>query len=344
MTGIRVSLPDSYKTTQVYDTGLQIVRYGEDNLHPNHLRDLLFCSPTLRCVVDRETDFLLGDHIESNLLRKQEIRAIAEDFSLHNGFSILIHTTSGNIDFAQHIPFENVRLCESGANGITTQCRVVDWTFTSTVNKKRISKNNIITYWLFSRNRDVRLAREQAGDGYSVLYYSLSVGYPVSEADSVLTSISTELGLLNVAYRNVRNSFNPACVVSIPTVSDEDFTAFQNNLKSLQGDTNAQKILLFQTSSEAEAVKVEKLETDNLDTAYQQTSEDVVFRIHQAFNQIGFLRLYQGGLGFANDVIASIYALYEFQIKSKRQEMIDAIRCIDPSFDITPIKFNIDAL
>lgn len=341
LTGIRLEVPLSYRNQHTFDSNLQIVRFGDDNLHPNHLRDFYYTSPTLRCVVDREADFLLGSSIRTTL-RKQDVRAVATDFALFNGFALLVHTSSGEIDYVQHLPFESVRLCEAGAGGITTQCRVVDWTFSSTVNRRRVTKSNIQTYWLFSRNRDVRLARETAGDGYSVLYYSLQGSYPISEADSVLTSISTELGLLNTSYRNVRNSFNPAAVISIPSCSDADYNAFTDNLKRLQGDANAQKLLVFQSSGNPEEkVEVKPLETANLDGAYKSTTEDVVFRIHQAFNQVGFLRLYEGGLGFANDAITSIYDLYGFQVKGKRDEMLDCLRCLDPQIEIEPLKFII---
>lgn len=337
--GIIIDAPNQFY--EYYNSTYDIMYFGKDNLYPQTLKTFFRNSPTLSKCVSREADFLKGT-TTGNLLSRQDFCSVCIDYALFNGFSIYVHyDEAGYVDFLQHIPFESVRLKEKGMNGIYTRCSVCpDWSFTTTINKRRITKKDITTYFLYSPNREVRASRASETGGSEILYFSDGTTYPVSCVESVLTYISCEIGLMNISYRNVRSNFLPSTVLAIPKVSDEDFNEFSNQLKGLQGDQNALKILTFEYSSPEDKPEVLSLQGENYDTSFTETKEDCKSKIIGAFQQEAFLRLEDGSLGFGSDAISQIYNFYNFSLRGKRSNLVDTIKSLDPSFVYNEIKYE----
>lgn len=337
--GIDIITPKSFY--EYYNHKYDIMYFGEDNLYPQVLKNFLRNSPTLNKCVNRETEFLQGES-NSNLISRQDFNSICRDYALFNGFSIYVHyNVEGEIDFLQHVPFESIRLKEKGQNGIFTRCSYCpDWSFSTTINKKRVSRTDIVNYFLYSDDIEVRKRRANSDGGSEILYYSEGTVYPVSNADPVLAYISCEIGIQNITYRNVRSNFLPASVISIPKTNDEDFSQFSNNLKLLQGDNNSLKILAFEYSSSADKPEVISLQSQNYDTAFSSTKDDCRNKIIGVFKQEAFIRLEEGSLGFGSETVGEIYKYYNFSLKSKRYNLLNMMRELDNTFTYKEIIYE----
>lgn len=92
--------------------------------------------------------------------------------------------------------------------------------------------------------------------------------YPIGGADRVITEMSTDEGLANVKYRNVRCNFMPSGMIITkkgassvrfdengnPIKEDRtnEDTGFSDTIVQLQGDTNATKVLEVTLESDEE--------------------------------------------------------------------------------------------
>ena len=145
--------------------------------------------------------------------------------AIHVNYNIL-----GQIVEIQHVPFENCRLVEEDDNGYVAKIAVhPDWSGTKTRKGKkiRVAKENIDYIDVFNPLKSVVLA--QIGACWGIEYYKGQVlwvsmagkqTYPVGKSDRVITEMSTDEGLSNVKFRNVRNNFLPSGMVVTKKGSD----------------------------------------------------------------------------------------------------------------------------
>lgn len=343
--GIAVNTPSKFQ--EMYDRELDIIAYGEGNRYPSVLKNLYRNSPTLNMCVNREANFLRGQSI-SKLITPQDLDAICKDYALYNGFAIYVHNDiNGVIDLVQWIDFESLRIGgDVGESGFYSKIKYsYDWTFTTTINKKRITKKDIRVYDLFSDDQTVRARRaaENGGWAESILYYSSNTLYPISNADSVLTYIADDIAIANILTRNCTSSFLPACVISVNKTADNEFDEFVSNVQKLQGDVNAQKILVTTRQSNDDEVKITNLHTENYDQQFTNTQQVIENKILGTFNQRILARIDDGsmGLGDGGSVISEGIKYYNFQLNAKKKPLLDILTTVDPSFQHEELTYTI---
>lgn len=342
-TGVKIKLPEPF--CENYDSTLDIRRYGQDNLYPQHLLQYVQTSENFMSCSTRFADFLKGQSLYSNdVLDIKDIHAVIRDYSIFNGFALFVQYNGlGDIIKATHVPFETIRLGEKGENGIYTYCYICeDWSMKSTVNKKQISKKNIKRSWMFSESVETRLRRMQDSDyiGGEILYYSNTKSYPVERVRAALNYVSSEVGISNILYRDIRTNFLQSSVLCIPRQSDEDYNEFTENLTSLQGDEHAFKILTVEFSSKEDKPEVLNLNAEHYIDEVLKVSDKIRRAIIHCYNQEAFLRLEDGSLGFGSQAISEIYRFYNKQIESDRNVIIETLRLVYPEFDIEPLIFE----
>lgn len=331
-----IKLKTSERFFEEYNKSLGIRVNGHDNLFVNHLRDFAETSPTLSACINRQTNFLVGNTQATKLISKKLLRAILNDYSTFGGFALFVgYDGLGDIASLQYVPFETIRLCERGANGIFTQVVYSpDWSEHSTINKKRVDKSNRVKYWLFTENVETRLVR-MAQPGYAggdILYYSNTLSYPTEKYRSALPYVSTEIGVANVIFRDTRCSFMPAAALAVPRQSDNDTSEFQNNLAKLQGDESSYKILAIEFSSQEDRPEVLPFQQSDYTDRVLKSNDAARNAIIRCFGQEGFIRLEDGSLGFGSDTVSQIYNFYNFQLENERVEIQEALQTIDPTF------------
>ena len=367
-----------------YLQALGIQAYGDDNLYPQTLRNIIAASSTASECSERLANFIEGNGFREMLFSEYVVNrkgdtaddihmlvckdaADFEGLALHVNYNVL-----GQIVELQHIPFENCRLLEEDENGVVAKIAVhPDWTGKKTRNGKaiQVKKENIDFIDVFNPRKEVVLAQIEAVGGIEyykgqILWVSM-VGnntYPVGKGDRVVTEMSTDEGLSNVKFRNVRNNFLPAAMVitkkganitfdedgnEVKEKDDDD--SFSNSLIQLQGDTNSNKIMEVTLEADEEKPEVITFNSQNYDKEFTVTDASVVERIYSAYGQEPWYCIRIGKVGFSGDILEDAFEYYN-SIVCKQQRLIErTFGCIfkywhetaNPSndFSVQPLKY-----
>lgn len=379
------------KSNRRVDTGylrnLGIQSYGDDNLYPQHLRNIIAASSTGSECTERYANFIEGNGFREVTFSKyvvnrrgdtaDDIHAfVCRDVANYDGIAIHVnYNMFADIVEIQHVPFENCRLLEEDENGYIAKIAVhPDWSGKKTRNGKAIKviPDNVEFIDVFNPCKEVVYAQIRAAGGIEnykgqILWIS-NTGkfvYPVGRADRVITEMSTDEGLANVKYRNVRCNFMPSgMIVTKKGVSsvhlDEEGnpiredkpsedTGFSDTVIQLQGDTNAAKILEVTLESDEEKPEFVDISSKNYDKEFTVTDASVVERIYSAFGQEPWYCIRIGKVGFSGDILEDAFEYYN-SIVSKQQRMIERAfqkifeywyEPINPSndFSVQPLKY-----
>ena len=338
-------------TTYVSSLGIQT--YGEDNLYPQVLNNIIAASSTGSGCVERLANFIEGNGLRNLDLSELVINRkgdtmddlntlICSDVAKFNGFAIHVnYNIFGQIVELQYVPFENCRLVEEDDNGYVSHIVLhPDWTGARTRNGKllRVDKRNCDYINVFNPNREVVLAQIDAVGGIEyyngqLLWVSMAGKntYPTGKGDAVATEMSTDEGLSNVKYRNVRNNFLPAAMIITkrgsnlenysdrPSMQGDDFS---DTLAHLQGDTNAGKLMEITLENDEEKPEVLHLNAQNYDKEFTVTDSSVIERIYSAFGQEAWYCIRIGKVGFSGDILEDAFEYYN-SIVSKQQRLIE---------------------
>lgn len=336
---------------------LGIQTYGEDNLYPQTFRNILAASSTGAECLDRFADFIEGNGFrdvpfsESVVNRKgdtaDDIHAlVCRDVAYYNGLALHVnYNIYGDIVELHHVPFENCRLAESDDNGYVGKIAIhPDWSGQKTRGGKviKVAKENIDYIDVFNPDKRVVAAQIEAAGGIEyykgqVLWVSLSGKdiYPTGKGDRVVTEMSTDEGLANVKYRNVRNNFLPAAMIftkkgtnitfdqdgnEIDSRDDDD--SFSDSLLQLQGDTNCGKLMEVTLETDEDKPEVVTLNSRNYDKEFTVTDISVTERIYSAFGQEPWYCIRIGKVGFSGDILEDAFEYYN-SIVSKQQRLIE---------------------
>lgn len=340
-----LQVKSSSKRFEVPDiSNLSIKAYGSDNLYPQRMLDILANSPTGTLCVRRMARFIEGRGFKDPKLygyvinsegqtMDDVLRLVAADLAKFKGFALhLNYNALLEIVEMHHVPFENCRIGSDDSDGYTGKVAVhPDWSGKKKQGGKqlKISKDTVDYINVFNPIKEVVLSQVDFSGGvdlYSgqILYYSGdgNMTYPTPMCDPVVTEMSTEEGLGNVSYRNVRNNFLPAGILikrKSSINSDDDDDEFMEGLAKFQGDTEGNKIIGVTVETEEDAPKFEPFVAENFDKTYEATEKRTVEKIYAAFEQEKFYRIRSGSLGFSSDIATDVMNDYSDNLISDRQ-------------------------
>ena len=340
-------------------SNLGIHAYGYNNLYPQDIRAIVACSESASSCLNRYIQFIQGNGFkdvafaETILNWEGEtaddlLQLTADDLGNFNGFAFHInYDLLGNIVEIHHIPFENCRLCEEDENGSINKIAVfADWTGKKKRNGRSLkpTRETIDYIEVFNPDKLIVLSQIEAAGGIEqykgqILWVS-GAGrqeYPKAIYDSVVTQMSTEEGLGNIAYRNTRNNFTPAGMLvtkkgqDTGTVDDELAELLAGNsiaqsVAQIQGDLNTNKILHFEVEYDEEKPEFVNFQGANYDKDFSVTSNSTCEKIYAAFGQEAWHRIRKGSLGFSTDVLLTAYESYSSVTGTQR-------RMIERAFD-----------
>lgn len=341
---------------------LNIQSYGSDNLYPQRMYDLVQNSPTGASCLDRYQTFIEGNGLRDTNFseyicnRKGETvddiyRLISQDVAYYRGFALHVnYDSTGKIVELQHIPFQDCRLEEEDEQGQVVYVNIhPDWTGRSTRKGKPITVNrrNVKKMFLFNPIQKVVMAQIVASGGIDqyqgqVLWFSMDgrYQYPKPIYDKVVTCLSTDEGLDNVKYRNVRNGFMLAGMfihkkgISFEldeegnTVEKEDEYDFSKSLDVFQGDANCCSIMDITLNAEDDKPEFINVEGTNYDAKFNCTEQSVVERIYSAFGQEPWYCIRAGKLGFSGTVLAEAYEYYNSLVNKERRAISRSLKRI----------------
>lgn len=326
-------------------SSLGVKTFGEDNLYPQILRDIVNSSPSGRTCIERRATYIEGDGLTSIALSKavcdlqgttiDEVHHLcADDMAYYDGFALHVnYNILGQIVSMSHVPFENCRLEEEDDNGIVSHVVVhPDWRGKKTRSGKavKVSLETIESFPVFNPSPEVVQQQILAAGGIEFykgqILYSSRDGrnaYPLPLVDVVLGDMSTDEGLVNVNYRNARNNFLAAGMLITKRGVDDDTSdnGFDEALEDMQGDAQSLHILRVEIETDEDKPEFVSFKTNNYDKDFTATTASVVDNIYSSLNQEGFCRLRKGSIGFADDILASVKREYCEQV-TKQQRML----------------------
>lgn len=347
-----VKTPD--KRFSTYDIkSLNIQAWGDDNLYPHEMDKIVANSETGDSCLSRYIRFIKGNGFKdfdfaSEILNARGetaddlLHQIARDLGSYDGFAIHFNfDVLGNIVEMYHIPFENCRLTSEDENGKVSKIAVFpDWTATKSRGgrKLRPRRENIDYIDTFNPRQDVVQTQIEAVGGIEnykgqILWIS-NAGYQVYPKpiyDRVITHMSTEEGLANIAYRNTRNNFNLSGMLVVKKGQDtgnaeqneDDFydgedDSIARSLGQVQGDIHTNKIIVVNVEHDEDIPQFVQFQGANYDKDYTVTANTTCEKIYSAFNQETFYRFRQGAFGLSSDIIKDAYSLYSSETRDQR--------------------------
>ena len=354
-----------------YMSSLNIQSYGKDNLYPQRMRDLILNSPTGGTCCDLYERFIEGGGFADKFFgdfvcnRKGEtvadiLHLIAVDMALYHGFALHVnYNLMGKIVEVQHVHFENCRLEEEDDLGNVSYINLhPDWTGRKTRNGNRIdvSSDNVVKAYVFNPIPGVVLDQVMDCGGIrkyrgQVLWYSMDgrYVYPKPKYDKIVTSLSTDDGIDNVKYRNVRNNFllagmfvhkkalnlgiDPNTEMPLKPSTSDDISDFSRQFDAFQGDTNACSIMDVTVNQEEDYPEFKSFESQNFDEKFKVTESSTVERIYAAFGQEPFYCIRIGKLGFSGTTINDAFSYYNSYVQKERQEIARVLEKVFSRWD-----------
>ena len=348
-----------------YLSTLNIQTYGSDNLYPQRMYDLIQNSPTGGSCMDRYMTF-----IEGNGLRNKDFSEyicnhkgqtiddvfslVAQDLAMYHGFALHVnYNMACEIVELQHIPFDQCRLEEEEDDGALVYINIhPDWSGQQTRKGKKITvdKKNVKKVYTFNPIPNVVLSQIEASGGIEnyngqILWFSMdgNYKYPKPIYDKVVTNLSTDEGLDNVKYRNVRNGFMLAGMFVhkkgmsieqydengnlIPNSNDDEYD-FSKSIDVFQGDMNCCSIMDVTINSDEEKPEFINVEGTNYDKKFDSTDQSVIERIYSAFGQECFYLIRTGKTGWSSNAIAEAYEYYNSYVTKQRRAISRALKKI----------------
>jgi hypothetical protein len=315
-------------------SSLAIQTYGADNLYPQRLYQITKASSTAGSCIERYGKFIRGRGFSDmklynyvvnrfGLTADKLVRKISEDIARYYGFALHVnYNLFCELTEIQHVPFEHARLGLEDDNGYIGKIALnKDW---SGKRKKRASQENTDYVDVFNPDKAVVAAQIQAAGGIDrykgqVLWVSLEgeYTYPTPKYDGAITDISTDEGLSNVKYRNVRNNFFPSGILVTKRGTSEagpdgqltigfDATRF----KQFQGDTEACKVVHVEVDHGEEMPEFKEFPSKSFDKDFTVTEQSTVERIYASFGQEAFYRVRTGALGLSAEIISEAFRYY----------------------------------
>ncbi|NDW10132.1 hypothetical protein [Dysgonomonas sp. 520] len=341
-------------------TNLGIQAYNSNNLYPQDIKAIVASSESGASCLNRYIQFIQGNGFKNVAFSEKVLNAmgdtaddilqqIADDLASFDGFALHVNYDAfGRIVEVYHVPFENCRLCEEDELGFVAKIAVFpDWSGCKKRGSKILKPTKEMIDYINVFNPDQEIVQKQISEsggiaGYKgqILWVS-SAGkqeYPKAVYDCVVTQMSTEEGLSNIAYRNTRNNFNPSGMLitkkgmNVSQESEDSFFdegSIAEEVAKIQGDVNTNKILHVEVEYDEEIPQFVNFQGANYDKDYSVTSDVACEKIYAAFSQEAWHRIRKGSLGFSNDVLIEAYENYS-TVTSVQRRMIE--RAFDKIF------------
>lgn len=335
-----------------FNSNLNIQSYGNDNLYPQRMQNLIRNSSTGGTCLERYIAFIEGNGLEDALFAELEVnrkgetmddihRKVASDLGTFNGFALHVnYDLTGKIVEVQHIPFESCRLEEENEDGVVPFIVVhPDWEGNKTQKGKKIQVNakNIKRFYRFNPLRNVVMAQIEKDGGIEnyrgqILWVSMDGvnTYPTPIYDKVATNLSTDEGLDNVKYRNVRNNFMPFGMLIHKKGTAYQYDGegqnandaeLQSALTEFSGDTNACSLMEIVVNQDEDVPTFSPIQGNNFDQTFTATESAITERIYSAFSQEVWMMIRLGKTGFSGSIVAEAYEYYNSFVDRQRRAL-----------------------
>jgi len=323
----------------------EYVKYGEDNLFPQHLIDLLNNSAIHNTCINAIVDGIVGEglHTEQEwLLDKANtegqswndiFKRVALDYKTFGGFSLEVIWSHDRSKIAEvyHIDFSMIRSKEKDYRG-----KVEGYYLSNEWREKgrfRLSADDLVYIPAFDEKRK---AEQPSQLLYVQPYRPGQEYYPLPDYVGALKVIELDAEVDNFHVNNVKNGLAPSLSITTFTNSnDEERRVIENMLRTQYGGTdNAGSLLYIDVASIEEMPEITPIPQNGADGYYTSINDMVEQKILTAHRITSPMILgikTPGQLGGREEVIDAYLLLLNTVIKPMQQEILDIFQLI---FDI----------
>jgi len=280
------------------------VDYGYNNDYPDFIIDLYRNSPTHHAVVDKISQMLMGEGIESNVadgaekLRRlginKELQRLCFDFELQAGAYLeVIRSKNDEPLQVNHLPYENCRLGIADEDG-----EIVSVWYSDDWSQYRKDKYEPVEIPIFT---------PQSKDARSVIFIGRptpgSLYYPSPSYEGAINYIEAEAQIAIYHNNQLLNGLFPSFIINFRNgqgTDEERRLAVRDIENKISGTKNAGKFIATFNDSPESTPEIEAFPLSDADKQYQFLSEECtnkILRGHRVTNPILFGVREGGGLG-----------------------------------------------
>lgn len=356
-----------------FDKKLGLKTYGAANDYPQRLLDVLGASGAAKLCVKRYYRNIKGQGFKDTILADIEVNTngdtladlldmAAHDYARFEGIAIHVnYSLSGLICDMKLVPFQNCRLSEPDSRGFSPYILVhSDWTGQDTRNGKavKIDEDHVDRVCVFNPDKNVVMSQIQAEGGIDtykgqILYVGNEKRnrYPIPRLDVIVTEMSTDEGLANTTYRNVRYNFHPAGLLLMKKARDadnlpterlldngegvdynspeqirqeaiqEEEEEFDKNMLDMQGDTNLGNFGVVRYGETEDKPEFLSFGGKNYDKDFTASETSNTERIYAQFEQEIYYTIRKGKLGFSSQIAKDAFEYCANNTQAEREFM-----------------------
>lgn len=326
-----VKLSEIITPSIIVDRNSEIVKYGKDNLFPQHLLEISVQSSLHTAILDKKTKMLVGegftfdgDNKNTQLFLDapnpyEDMNTILEkcavDLEIFGGFNLqtVWSRDKKSISEIYHLPFQNIRSTKmNDDNQIENYYYNTDW-------KKYTKLSSCTQIPSFSL-----LNREGSQLIYAKKYNSLTPYYPLPSYIGALNDINTLYQISVYHNSTISNNFQPGLMIvfrgPIPTPEEQDdiIDALEDKYK---GSKNAGTPSVFFLDNEQQKPLIEQTQVSDLDKQYSTLTEAVkesVVMGHSIPRIVAGLEK-SGSLGGSKEIVEANMVFYTEYVLSNQQ-------------------------
>jgi hypothetical protein len=321
------------------------IKYGDDDLFPWHLIELVNNSSIHNTCVNAIVDAIYGEGLTSNLpftLDKANnegeswndiFAKVARDYKIFGGFALeVIWNNSGNrIAEVFHIDFSYLRAREKNErHRVPGYYLSEDWGYRGSA-KVRIDDLPFLPVFNPSK------ALEQPNQ---IIYYQPyrpgQKYYPLPDYVGALKVVELDAEVDNFHMANIKNGLAPSLMITTYTNASEDDRRIIENMLRQQfaGSSNAGSLMYIDTDSKENAPDITPIPQNGADGYYANVNDMVMQKIitaHRITSPMMFGIKEAGQLGGRTEVIDAYLLLLNQVIKPYQQNILNVFKVI---FDI----------
>jgi len=321
------------------------IKYGDDDLFPWHLIELVNNSSIHNTCVNAIVDAIYGEGLTSNLPFTLDrannegeswndiFQKVARDYKIFGGFALeVIWNNSGNrIAEVFHIDFSYLRAREKNErHRVPGYYLSEDWGYRGSA-KVRIDDLPFLPVFnpgkaLEQPNQIIYFQPYRPGQKY----------YPLPDYVGALKVVELDAEVDNFHMANIKNGLAPSLMITTYTNASEDDRRIIENMLRQQfaGSSNAGSLMYIDTDSKENAPDITPIPQNGADGYYANVNDMVMQKIitaHRITSPMMFGIKEAGQLGGRTEVIDAYLLLLNQVIKPYQQNILNVFKVI---FDI----------
>ena len=305
-----------------------MIRFGLDNLYPNFLLNLYHSCPIHHAIIDTKAQYIIGDglrlksgadftlipNISESL--SEFLDKIVKDFLIHNSFAI--ETQYNELTYSKetlaynHVPAHSVRMNKSKTNFWVSD----DWSL----------KSKAVTLPRWSKYNADSKSKIFWNDGYIP---SVNRVYMQPDYSACIESIVTDISIRGFNRNNIEGNFSAAKLITYYLGDNVSDTIRKEIVREWEKQfTGEGKKLMFSFSSPGqEKVKIENIDSNTWDKAYEVTKTSVQDDIYGGHSIAASLlgKETPGKLGNTQE-LETLYEIFKANyVQNKRNQLESAL-------------------